>query len=47
MPSAAKVAELGGTVVMPPTDMGFGRATVVVDPQGAVFGIGTMDAPDD
>ena len=45
--AAAKVAELGGTVIMPPTDMSFGRATIVADPQGAVFGIGTIDAPED
>ena len=32
---------------MPPTDMGFGRGTVVADPQGAVFGIGkTSTAPE-
>ncbi|MET0908154.1 MAG: VOC family protein [Ilumatobacteraceae bacterium] len=45
--AAAMVAELGGTVILPPTDMSFGRATIVADPQGAVFGIGTIDAPDD
>ena len=45
--AAAKVAELGGTVILPPTDMSFGRATIVADPQGAVFGIGTIDAPED
>jgi len=40
--SAAKVAELGGSVMMPPTDMDFGRGAVVADPQGAVFGMGAM-----
>ena len=29
---------------MPPTDMDFGRGTVIADPQGAVFGIGKMKA---
>ncbi len=45
--AAQKVAELGGAVIMPPMDMSFGRGAVVADPQGAVFGIGTIDAPDD
>jgi uncharacterized protein len=40
--SAAKVTELGGSVAMPPSDMDFGRAAVVVDPHGAVFGIAKM-----
>jgi predicted enzyme related to lactoylglutathione lyase len=44
--SAAKVTELGGKVLMPPTDMDFGRGSVVADPQGAVFGIATIkDTP--
>ena len=43
--SAAKAADLGGTVLMPPTDMGFGRGTVIADPQGAVFGIGKTSTP--
>ncbi len=37
--SAAKVAELGGTVVVPPTDIPPGRFAVCVDPQGATFSI--------
>ncbi|MEO5901856.1 MAG: VOC family protein [Ilumatobacteraceae bacterium] len=38
--SAAKVTELGGTVLSPPAQMGdIGRATVVTDPHGATFGI--------
>jgi predicted enzyme related to lactoylglutathione lyase len=45
--ASAKVAELGGSVIMPPMDMSFGRATVVADPQGTVFGIGKIDAPED
>ena len=41
--TAAKVAELGGTIHMPPSDMDFGRGAVVADPHGAVFGIGVMN----
>jgi predicted enzyme related to lactoylglutathione lyase len=38
--SAAKAAELGATVAVPPTDApGAGRFAVVVDPEGAVFGL--------
>jgi predicted enzyme related to lactoylglutathione lyase len=44
--SAAKVGELGGSVVMEPNDMSFGRGAVVADPSGAVFGIGTMTSTD-
>ncbi len=40
--SAATAAELGGRVLLPPTDMDFGRGAVVADPQGAVFGIGKI-----
>lgn len=43
--SAARATELGGTVLMPPNDMDFGRGAVVADPQGAVFGIGAMKSP--
>jgi predicted enzyme related to lactoylglutathione lyase len=42
--SAALAAELGGKVLMPPSDMDFGRGSVLADPQGAVFGIGSMNA---
>jgi predicted enzyme related to lactoylglutathione lyase len=42
--SAAKVTELGGSVLMPPSDMDFGRGAVVADPHGAVFGIGAMSS---
>jgi len=45
--AAEKVVELGGSVIMPPSDMSFGRGTVVADAQGTVFGIGKIDAPDD
>jgi predicted enzyme related to lactoylglutathione lyase len=35
-----KAHELGGKVLLPPTDVpGFGRAAVLRDPQGAAFGI--------
>ena len=35
--AAEQAAELGGTVVMPPTDMPWVRMTVITDPQGATF----------
>jgi uncharacterized protein len=35
--TAAKAAELGGTVVVPPFDAPWVRATVIRDPQGATF----------
>jgi predicted enzyme related to lactoylglutathione lyase len=37
--TAAKAAELGGTVLMPPTDMPIGRRAVLADPQGAPFSV--------
>lgn len=37
--AAAKVIELGGTVVVPPTDIPPGRFAVCIDPQGAAFNI--------
>lgn len=47
--SAAQASEMGGSVIAPPNDMGFGRGAVLADPQGAVFGIGSPniipDAP--
>jgi predicted enzyme related to lactoylglutathione lyase len=42
--AAARATELGAQTLMPPTDMDFGRGAVIADPQGAVFGIGTMNA---
>ena len=43
MPTVGRAAtELGGTVLVPPNDMDFGRGAVIADPQGAVFGIGAM-----
>lgn len=41
--SASKATDLGGSVLMPPTDMDFGRGAVVADPQGAVFGVGVLN----
>lgn len=35
--AAAKAKELGGTVVVPPTDAPYSRLTVLRDPQGATF----------
>lgn len=40
--AAARATEVGGSVIMPPTDMDFGRGAVLADPHGAVFGIGKM-----
>jgi uncharacterized protein len=40
--SSEKVTALGGSVLMPPSDMSFGRGAVVADPHGAAFGIGSM-----
>lgn len=37
--AAARATELGGALLMPPNDMDFGRAALVADPHGAVFGI--------
>jgi predicted enzyme related to lactoylglutathione lyase len=37
--AAAKAAELGGTVQVPPFDTPVGRIAVIGDPQGAVFSI--------
>jgi uncharacterized protein len=36
---AAKVPDLGGTVVVPPTDIPVGRFAVFTDPQGASFSL--------
>jgi predicted enzyme related to lactoylglutathione lyase len=35
--TAARAAELGGTVVVPPLDAPWVRMTVINDPQGATF----------
>jgi predicted enzyme related to lactoylglutathione lyase len=37
--TAAKIAELGGTILVPPFDTPVGRIAVAQDPQGAVFSI--------
>ncbi len=37
--SAAKAGELGGNVLLPPTDIGIATIAVVQDPQGAVFAL--------
>ena len=42
-----RVTSAGGQVFMPPTDMGFGRGSVVAAPGGAVFGVAALTAPDD
>jgi predicted enzyme related to lactoylglutathione lyase len=34
---ATRAAELGGSVIMPPTDVPWARMTVIRDPQGATF----------
>jgi predicted enzyme related to lactoylglutathione lyase len=34
---AAKASELGGNVILPPTDVPWSRITVIADPQGATF----------
>ena len=34
---AARAVELGGSVIMPPTDVPWARMTVIADPQGATF----------
>ena len=35
--AAARVGELGGTVLLPPMDIPAGRFTILADPQGAAF----------
>jgi uncharacterized protein len=37
--SVARVGELGGTVLLPPTDIGIALIAVIQDPQGAVFAL--------
>jgi predicted enzyme related to lactoylglutathione lyase len=41
--ACAKAQELGGTVVVPPTDIPIGRFAVLIDPQGASFSIIQMN----
>jgi predicted enzyme related to lactoylglutathione lyase len=37
--AAAKVPGLGGTIVLPPTDIEHGRLSVFLDPAGAIFSV--------
>jgi predicted enzyme related to lactoylglutathione lyase len=41
--AAARVGDLGGTVLVPPTDIPPGRFAVTADPQGAVFSVIALD----
>jgi len=41
--AAAKVVELGGSVLVPCSDMSFGRGGVMADPHGAAFGIAQVN----
>jgi uncharacterized protein len=45
--AVAKITELGGTLMMGPTDAPFGRFAVVSDPQGGVFTVLAGDNFDD
>lgn len=42
--TAQRATEFGGTILMPPNDMDFGRGAVVADPHGAAFGIAAVNA---
>jgi predicted enzyme related to lactoylglutathione lyase len=44
--SAAKAAELGGSVSVPPTDIPVGRFAVINDPHGAVFSMIKLEQAD-
>jgi len=43
--TAARAAELGGRVVMPPSYTGVGTTGVLADPAGAVFSVTKIDEP--
>lgn len=45
--TVARVTDAGGQVLMPPSDMSFGRGAVVAAPGGAAFGVGSMTDADD
>lgn len=45
--TAARAQELGGTVLLPPNDMGFGRGAIIAAPGGAAFGVAAMSVVDD
>ena len=42
---AARAVEVGGTTVLAPMDMGFGRGALVAAPGGAVFGLAAINDP--
>lgn len=42
---AAKAAELGGTILVPPFDTPVSRDAVIADPQGAAFSVSTAPGP--
>lgn len=44
--TASRARELGGTVLLPPTDMPWVRTTVIRDPQGTVFTASQFVPPD-
>jgi predicted enzyme related to lactoylglutathione lyase len=44
--SAARITELGGALLVPPTDIDPGRFAAAVDPQGGMFSILAMKAGD-
>jgi predicted enzyme related to lactoylglutathione lyase len=43
--AAARAADLGGKIVMPPSESPYGRFSVVQDPQGAVFAVIALTTP--
>ena len=43
--AAARAAAAGGTVMLAPLDFPGGRMAMVVDPQGAIFGLLKMARP--
>jgi uncharacterized protein len=43
--TAAKAAEIGGRVLMPPSHTGVGTTGVLADPGGAVFSVTKIDVP--
>lgn len=42
----ARVAELGGTVMVPPRDVPLGRFGMVIDPQGGAFAVIALNRPE-
>ena len=43
--AVARIAELGGTITVPPMDIEPGRFAVVADPSGAVFNVIAVKEP--